>query len=258
MIYPAVRRPHRLPGRARVRLGAAGLLAAGIVALGAGQASAHVSVDAGGAGQGADDVLLTFRVPNERTGASTVIVDIKFPSRTPIGSVKPEAKPGWTVTTTRTTLATPIKTVDGEITKGVTQVAFKAQSPATGIQEDTFETFRMLVGPLPTGTSTLAFPTVQTYSNGQVSSWIEPAIAGAEPAHPAPVLALGPPSADRGSAAGGVTAPGASEPSGTVPTREQVRTATFVGAVGVVTGAVGLIVAGVAVGRTRRRPDSST
>jgi uncharacterized protein YcnI len=237
------------------RVAAAAVLCLGALVVGAAPASAHVSVDAGGAGQGADDVVLTFRVPNERSEASTVVVDIKFPTRTPIGSVKPEAKPGWTVTTKRERLATPITTPDGDITQGVTEVIYKATSPATGIQADTFESFRMLVGPMPTGVSTVAFPTVQTYSNGQVSSWIEPTVAGSEPAHPAPILTLGP--AEAAAAPGGVAAAGGAAPPEEAASREQVRNAQFVAVVGVVTGSLGLLGAGIAIGRSRRQPDPS-
>lgn len=239
----------------------AAVLAFAAVVAAAGTASAHVSIDAGGARQGENDVLLTFRVPNERTGATTVTVDIKFPVKTPIASVKPAPKAGWTVTTKRTALTTPITTVDGQITQGVTEVIYKAVSPEGGIPEDTFETFQMLVGPLPQGAPTLAFPTVQAYSNGDVSSWIEPTVPGTEPAHPAPVLRLAPADAPggpgggisvSGAAAGTVDAPGAAA------TREQVRTATFIGIIGVVVGSLGLLGAGIAIGRSRRSADPPT
>lgn len=251
--------------RSLARLAAAVVLAVGVVVGGAGAASAHVSVDAGGARQGEDDALLTFRVPNERVGATTVALDIKFPTRTPIASVKAAPKPGWTVTTKRSALTTPITTPDGEITQAVTEVIYKATSPATGIPEDTFDTFELLVGPLPTGAESIAFPTVQTYSNGDVSSWIEPTLAGTEPAHPAPVLRLAPAGAgggpDGGISVSGSAGDGGGGGAGPVPgagatTRDQVRTATFIGIVGVVVGSLGLLGAGIAIGRTRRQPDA--
>jgi uncharacterized protein YcnI len=247
-------------GSAR-RFVVAAVLALAAVVAAAGTASAHVSIDAGGARQGEDDALLTLRVPNERTGATTVTVDIKFPVKTPIASVKPAPKTGWTVTTKRTTLTTPITTADGQITQGVTEVIYKATSPENGIAEDTFETFQMLVGPLPQGAPTLAFPTVQTYSNGDVSSWIEPTVAGTEPAHPAPVLQLAPSDAP-GGPGGGISvsgeASGASDAPGAAATHEQVRTATFIGIIGVVVGSLGLLGAGIAIGRSRRPSDLPT
>lgn len=241
------------------RLAVAALLALGSLIAGGAPASAHVSVEAGEARQGEDDAVLTFRVPNERSGATTVVVDIKFPSRTPIASVKPAQKAGWTVTTKRLTLETPVKIADGEITQSVAEVVFRADSAANGIPADSFDTFQVLAGPLPTGVATLAFPTVQTYSNGQVSSWIEPTVPGAEPAHPAPVLTLGP-LQDAGSGAGSgagsaeISVSGASSASPDTPTRAEVRTARLIGLVGVVTGSFGMLGAGIAIGVTRRRP----
>jgi uncharacterized protein YcnI len=233
-----------------LRLAAAVLVAAGILVGGAGVASAHVSVDAGGARQGADDAVLTFRVPNERSGARTIQVDITFPTRTPVGSVKPAAKPGWTVTTERVTYETPVVTPDGEITEGVGRVVFRASTPAGGIPEGTFDSFQVLVGPLPKGVSTLAFPTVQTYDGGQVSSWIQPSVAGTEPEHPAPVLTLAPAAVEPASAA--PTPPTTTTTSASTPGDD--RTARLLGLLGVVIGSAGLLAAGVAIGRSRRVP----
>lgn len=253
----------RRPAR---RLAALAALVCGFVLAGAGAASAHVSVDAGGARQGSTDAVLTFRVPNERAGATTVEVNIKLPSRTPVGSVKPAPKAGWTVTTTRVTYEVPITTVDGTISEGVGQVVYKATSAANGIPEGGFDTFQLLVGPLPTGVATLPFPTVQKYSNGQVSSWIEPSIAGTEPSHPAPLLTLPPaePAAAPAVPAAGPASPvGSPVPAGTalgeVPTEDDVRTARLLGILGVVTGSLGLLAAGIAIGRVRRSaPSAST
>jgi uncharacterized protein YcnI len=229
----------------RRRLVAAVGLAAAMIVGGAGTASAHVSVDAGGARQGADDAVLAFRVPNERTGARTVQVDIKLPTRAPLGSVKPAAKPGWAVTTKRVTYSPPVTTADGMITEGVGEIVYRAVSPESGIPEGGFDSFEVLVGPLPRGVSMLAFPTVQTYSNGDVSAWIEPTVPGSEPSHPAPVLVLPPP--DDASASPGPASDGAQ-----LATRDEVRTARWLGLVGVVTGSLGLLAAGLAVARSRR------
>lgn len=234
------------------RSGAAAVLAALAVPLGAGVAAAHVTVDGGGARQGAPDAVLTFRVPNERTGATTVSVDVKLPSVTPIASVKAAPKPGWTVTTRRVTFASPIVTDDGTLTEGVGEVVWTATSPAAGIPQGGFDTFELLVGPLPDGVATLAFPTVQTYSNGQVSSWIQPVTPGSEPSDPAPVLTLAAAGEAAGGSAGAATAAGAGPGSASAVSPGQVRTARLLGVVGVVTGSLGLLGAGYAIGRTRR------
>jgi uncharacterized protein YcnI len=239
------------------RVAVAALLAVGSLTVGAVPAGAHVTVDAGDARQGEQDAVLTFRVPNERSDATTVAVIIKFPTRTPFGSVKPAPKAGWTVTTKRVTLNPPITTADGEITQGVAEVSFRVQSPANGIPDGSFEAFQMLVGRLPTGAGTFAFPTVQTYSNGQVSSWIEPTVAGSEPSHPAPVLTLGSAQAsEQGPGTEETGEPGASPPSPDTIS-DEVRTARLIGLIGVVTGSLGMLGAGIAIGRSRRESDPS-
>ena len=165
-VFPRARRGAR---RAALVSGAAGL----IVVLVALPASAHVTVSADDTTQGADDAILTFRVPNEQDAAVTTKIDIKFPTTNPIASVMPAPKPGWTVTTKTVKFATPIKTDDGTLTEGVGEVIYTANGNANGIPVGGFEAFQILVGPLPDAGS-VAFPTVQTYSNGKTSSWVEP------------------------------------------------------------------------------------
>ena len=143
-------------------------------------ASAHVTVAADDSTRAADDAILTFRVPNEEDKAVTVKVDIKFPTKNPIASVKPAPKPGWTITTKTVKFNPPIKTDDGTITDGVGEVIYTATSPANGIPVGGFEAFQILVGPLPDA-ATVAFPTVQTYSSGKVVRWIEPVTDPANP-----------------------------------------------------------------------------
>jgi uncharacterized protein YcnI len=240
-----------VPARSRVALASAAAAVAVVMALAA-PASAHVTVGADDTRQGTQDVLLTFRVPNERTGATTVKVDIKFPARTPLASVEPAAKPGWTITTTTVTYESPITTDDGQITKGIGQITYTAAAAAAGIPEDRFDTFQVLAGPLPKGVDSLSFPTVQTYSNGQVSSWIEPTAPGSEPEHPAPVLHLSPASADSATAGGAGVAASSPAP-GPPASADEVATARTLGLIGVVTGAVALLLGGFALGRARRR-----
>lgn len=221
------------------------LLSMGVVLGVAGTASAHVTVDGGGARRGAQDAVLTFRVPNERSGARTVGVTIKFPTLTPVGSVKPAQKAGWTWTTKRITYATPITTPDGEITEGVGEVTFTASSPTGGTPDGGFDTFQVLVGPLPQDAATIAFPTVQTYSNGQVSSWIQPTTPGSEPSNPAPVLDLT--AAGAGPASGDAASSADAE-----ALRTDVGTARILSIVGVIAGSLGMLAAGIAIGRTRQ------
>jgi uncharacterized protein YcnI len=234
-----------------VRAGTAAAVAAAVAVAGlATAASAHVTVNADDAHQGASDSVLTFRVPDEDATASTVKLAISFPKQTPLASVRPAAKPGWTFTTTKTTFNPPIKTDDGTITAGISQVVYTASSPSAGIPAGAFDTFQILVGPLPDGVTSLAFPTVQTYSSGRSASWIQPVTDPAsEPDSPAPILNLQPAAGQDAKASPPVRPSGAD-----VPTMSEVTSARTLGLAGVVLGALGLIAAaGAGVIATRRR-----
>ncbi len=160
----------------------------GVVAGAAVPAGAHVEVDPGSQPKGSTGEF-SFRVPNEEDTASTVRLDVQFPTDHPIANVLVQVKPGWTFTTQTQNLKQPIKTDDGTFNQAVTEVSWVssgAQIPPGG-----FELFTVFGGPLPTNTSQLVFKAVQTYSNGDVVRWIELPTKGAPPPdHPAPTLKL--------------------------------------------------------------------
>ena len=142
-------------------------------------ALAHVSVNPSEAAQGGFEKL-TFRVPNEQDTADTVKVEVKFPTDTPIASVSVKPHPGWTIDVKKDPLATPLTTDDGTVTEAVSLITWSGGKIGPG----EFDEFEVSVGPLP-AVDSLKFPTVQTYSDGTVVSWIEDTPpGGAEPAHP--------------------------------------------------------------------------
>ena len=155
----------------------------------AGPASAHVGVSAQDATQGGYAVV-TFRVPNEEADASTTTLQVQLPTDTPLAYAATRPLPGWTATETKTKLATPVKTDDGELTEAVTQITWTATS-AAAIKPGEFQQFDVQLGPLPDKDS-ITFPAIQTYSNGDVVRWVERQAPGSteEPDKPAPVLAL--------------------------------------------------------------------
>lgn len=172
---------------ARLALVVVAVLAA--VFASAGLASAHVSVSspdatAGGYGK------VVFRVPNESDTASTVRIRIQVPADKPLASLSVQPVPGWTVKTTKTALNPPVTGDDGhKVTEAVSVVEFDAAAGG-GIGPGQFQEFALSGGPFPKAGS-LAFPVVQSYSDGSESAWIEPTVAGqADPEHPAPVLKL--------------------------------------------------------------------
>jgi uncharacterized protein YcnI len=196
-----------LPGgfvraRALPRTAVVGTAAAAAVLLLAVPALAHVTVtpDSVPAGTAA---VLTFHVPNEEAHANTTQVDMQIPTTHPIAQLLVKPVPGWKISVKTVTLAKPVVTDDGSFTSAVSEVIWSGGQIVPG----QFQDFTVSADPLPQGVSQEVFKTIQTYSNGDVVRWIDLAQPGqAEPAHPAPVLAL---------TTGAATASGTSAGSGT-------------------------------------------
>jgi periplasmic copper chaperone A len=154
----------------------------------AGVASAHVTVSSADAAPGGFGKL-TFRVPNESDTASTVSLRIQIPQEAALASLRAQPVPGWTVTLTQSDLEEPINNHGQEISTYVSVVEFRAEDGG-GIRPGEFQEFALSGGPFP-DVDEVSYPTVQTYSDGSESAWIEPTVDGQEPEHPAPVLSLG-------------------------------------------------------------------
>jgi uncharacterized protein YcnI len=174
--------------RSLARLATVLLVAPAVLLASAGIAAAHVTVSstdavAGGFGK------LTFRVPNESDTASTIAVRIQIPEEAAMASLRTAPVPGWTVTTTTSGLDEPLEVHGQQIREYASVVEFRAEDGG-GIAPGQFQEFALSGGPLPE-LDRITFPTVQSYSDGSESAWIEPTIEGqAEPDFPAPVLAL--------------------------------------------------------------------
>ena len=213
------------------------LLAAPVFVLAAaGAAAAHVTVSPTSAPQGSTQEL-TFKVPNEESGADTVSIQLQIPTADPIAQVLAKPVPGWTITVHTTTLAKPLTTDDGTFNQVVDEIDWTGGTISPGQYQD----FSISVDPLPTDTSQLVFKAVQTYSNGDVVRWIDLAVAGQpEPAHPAPVLTL----TSEGDSSAGTSTGGGSAQTGNGD--------EGLGVAGLVVGALGLLTAGFALWRTRK------
>jgi uncharacterized protein len=241
------------------RLSALALLTLGLgvgAALGAGAADAHVTVAAPGVAAGASDAVITFHVPTESASARTVGVKVQLPTDTPIAGVLVAPHPGWTAKITQTTLSTPLKTDDGDITQVVSEIDWTAQA-GQGIAPGYFGEFTIIAGKLPDDVDSLTFKAIQTYSDKSVVSWIEVAAPGstAEPEHPAPTLTLSTASGPATNAPSASTSPSAgpsvtaSAENSSSSTRSTV--ALTLGIVGVVLGAAALAIA-----TLRRKPSA--
>jgi uncharacterized protein YcnI len=165
---------HRAPRRALFAAGTIAAVLTGALSVGAAPAWAHVHVDAEDAAPGSTSIL-TFQVPNEsETRALTTQLSVTLPN---VASAMTEAMPGWSVR------------LDKDVAAGTVRSVTWTATPNVGIAPDQFGLFRVSVK-LPDQKS-VTLPATQTYSDGTVVKWDEPALPnGGEPEHPAPVLAL--------------------------------------------------------------------
>jgi uncharacterized protein YcnI len=165
-----------------------------------------------------------------------VKVEIAMPEGVILPTVLAEPVAGWDVSIQTTPLETPIETDDGTVTEAVSVVTFAGGE----IKPGEFQLFNLEVGPLPDAAgTTLLFPAVQTYSDGQEVRWVDVTQEGQpEPEHPAPHLDL----------VSTVTP----DDSATSPTGNSYSTAKTLGIVGIVVGAVGVVLGGIALSRSRR------
>ena len=163
--------------------------AAGLVLAAALPASAHVTVSSPDAAPGGFGKLV-FRVPNESDSARTTKLVVELPTDTPFASVSTKPVPGWTVEARPTRLPQPVEVNGATVTEAVTTITWTA-TRGGGLPPDQFTEFEVSAGTFPEDTGSLAFPTIQTYSDGQVARWVQPVEPGApEPESPAPVLEL--------------------------------------------------------------------
>ncbi|MEU1811091.1 YcnI family copper-binding membrane protein [Micromonospora aurantiaca (nom. illeg.)] len=213
----------------------------------AGPASAHVTINPAEGTQGGYG-RFAFRVPNESDTASTVKVEVNLPANAPVGSVSTMPVAGWTVAVEKRKVDPPIEVHGSQLTEAVSKLTFTA-APNGGVKPGEFQEFPVSMGPLPQ-VDTMVFKVLQTYSDGNVSRWIEePAPGGEEPENPAPVLKL---------ATAAPASPGASAPAAAAADDDDddagSGAAVALGVAGLVAGLGGLALGGLAFARTRREP----
>ncbi|MEU0136789.1 YcnI family protein [Streptomyces sp. NPDC006296] len=240
------------------RIALAGGVAASTVLLLAGTASAHVSVQPQGEAAKGGYATVNFKVPNERDDASTVKLEVTFPTDHPLASVSPEPVAGWKIEVTKSKLAEPLEVHGNKINEAVSKVTWTADGK--GIESGFFQQFPLSVGQLPEDADQLVFKALQTYSDKEVVRWIEePTEGGEEPESPAPVLALTAAAADaHGGAAddkgaGDESAAAASDTTASADgasASSSDGTARVLGIVGIVVGLAG-VAFGVLAGRRR-------
>jgi periplasmic copper chaperone A len=213
----------------------------GITALTLGSAStalAHVTVQPEEAVVGSF-ARFVVRVPNERDGASTTKIEMELP---PLPFVSFQPKPGWKRTIEMRTLDEPLEVFGDNITEVVGRVTWSGGKIGPG----EFDEFGFSAR-VPEVESTLEFPAIQTYSNGEVVRWIGPAESEEPAAQVRPV--------DIGAAEGegelavlaqAAQGEGSASPSSSDEDEEGID-------LGIVLGGLGTLLGGIALGRTWRR-----
>lgn len=178
---------------------AVGLMAGAAAAVGlAAPAAAHVTVSPEVATQG-EVATVTLRVPNEKSTASTVKLEVAFPEDAAVASVAVKPVPGWTAQVQRRTLPAPVPGAHGtQVTDVVAAVTWTATGAGIGPGE--YQEFDLTIGPLP-AVDRLVLKALQHYSDGEIVRWIEDT-PGVPLEFPAPVLRLQPATEPDGDAAG--------------------------------------------------------
>lgn len=132
-------------------------------------AGAHADLDAEPA-VGGTPAQLRLHVPNERSDAATVRIELRFTDGDVWSAVSAPPTGAWAPTVTAAGIAWEGGRLEGS---QAADLAFTATLPAAGGE--------------------LVVPVLQTYDDGEVVRWIDPPGAGGgAPDHPAPVLAIAP------------------------------------------------------------------
>jgi periplasmic copper chaperone A len=211
-----------------IALSSAALSAGVLLALAAPlSASAHVSVSASSTAAGSYSVL-TFSVGHGCDGSPTQQIAITIPDG--IDAVTPTVNPNWTISKVTEPLDEPIAEEDGdEITDRVSQVVYTATTPLAADQRDTFALSLALVGEEG---DVLEFPTLQTCEVGE-TNWVGEEV---------PAVTLTAAVAGDGHHGGAAEGDHAEAEHSEAPAGGDDVLARILGIVGLVAGAIGIVI----------------
>jgi periplasmic copper chaperone A len=157
-------------------------------------AAAHVTLNPG-EWEAGGFARFAVRVPNERDNADTTRVTMQFPES--VISASFQRVPGWKRTIKMAQLDEPVELFGEQVTERIATVTWSGGSIAPG----EFQEFGVSFQIPDTPGEDLAFPALQTYSNGEVVRWIGPPDADT----PAPVVTVLPPAEEEAEAAAETT-----------------------------------------------------
>jgi periplasmic copper chaperone A len=142
-------------------------------------AAAHVTLNPG-EWEAGGFARFSVRVPNERPNADTTEVTVQFPESVISASFQPV--PGWERTVEMATLDEPVEIFGEPVTEKIASVTWSGGTIAPG----EFQEFGVSFQVPETPGEELVFPSLQTYSNGEIVRWIGPEDADT----PAPRVAV--------------------------------------------------------------------
>lgn len=218
----------------------------------AGTASAHVTAHVYGEQPAkGGHAAVVFRVPNHSPDAGTVKLEVNIPAEYAISSASTKPVPGWQAEVHTKELDTPVTDGAGEqvrtVVTGVTWTAEDGTAIGPGTSE--YQEFAVSLGRLPSNVDKLVLAATQTYNDGKVVRWDAHAQMGHNAEHPAPTVGLG---ASSGHGHGGMAAASGDHHMAGI---SGDSTARWLGAAGLVAGALGL---GVGIAATIRARKATT
>ena len=166
-------------------------------------AAAHVTLNPG-EWEAGGFARFAIRVPNERDGAATTRVTLKFPEQILSASFQPVE--GWRRQVKMVQLDEPIDDEGEQITERIDTVTWSGGRIEPGEFQEFGVSFQMPEEP----GAALAFPAVQRYSDGEVVRWIGPEDAD----EPAPAVTVLEPAAEEGAAAAATPEATPAQPAG--------------------------------------------
>ena len=166
-------------------------------------AAAHVTLNPG-EWEAGGFARFAIRVPNERDGAATTRVTLKFPEQILSASFQPVE--GWRRQVKMVQLDEPIDDEGEQITERIDTVTWSGGRIRPGEFQEFGVSFQVPEEP----GAALAFPAVQRYSDGEVVRWIGPEDAD----EPAPAVTVLEPAAEEGAAAAATPEATPAQPAG--------------------------------------------
>jgi len=211
-------------------------------------AQAHVSLHPNEVPVGSF-ATLDIRVPNETDNANTVKLAVQFPPG--FLDVSTEYMPGWSADVKTTKLAKPVQTDDGEVTEQVKEIVWTGSGAQGRIPPEQFLNFPISTEIPGKAGEELTFKVLQYYDNGEVARWIGPP----ESEEPAPQIDVTAEGGVLQDVAGSETAPPGPSTEAAEGSEEggsSDSASKGLGIAALLVGALGLLLGGAALIRTRR------